>query len=118
MPSRRPVAASSGADVAYRHVHTLRCLAGCIRAIGFHCSVSKVLKQQSQSVVKMGDFHFHKKLSIYLVETRAVLWDKTDDIFKDENETKKAWIKLYLSSRIHLYCIIISKGRNLTAIVY
>jgi len=25
------------------------------------------------------------------VEARPVLWDKTDDIYKDRNETKKAW---------------------------
>ena len=77
---------SSGACVAYRHVRTLRFLAGCIQAINFHCSVSSV-----ETVVKMGDFEFDTDLLISLVEARPVLWDKTDDIYKDRNETKKAW---------------------------
>jgi hypothetical protein len=28
---------------------------------------------------------------ISLLEAGPVLWDKTDDIYKDRNETKKAW---------------------------
>jgi hypothetical protein len=28
------------------------------------------------------------------VETRPVLWDKTDDMYKDRNETKKAWTEV------------------------
>jgi len=28
---------------------------------------------------------------ISLVEARPMLWAKTDDIYKDRNETKKAW---------------------------
>ena len=39
----------------------------------------------------MGDFEFDVDLLISLVEARPVLWDKTDDIYKDRNETKKAW---------------------------
>ena len=39
----------------------------------------------------MGDFEFDIELVISLVEARPVLWDKTDDIYKDRNETKKAW---------------------------
>jgi len=39
----------------------------------------------------MGDFEFDIYLLISLVEARPVLWDKTDDIYKDRNETKKAW---------------------------
>ena len=39
----------------------------------------------------MGDIDFDKELSIYLVEARRVLWNKKDDIYKDWNETKKAW---------------------------
>ena len=39
----------------------------------------------------MGDFEFDTDLLISLVEARPVLWDKTDDIYKDRNETKKAW---------------------------
>jgi hypothetical protein len=42
-------------------------------------------------VVKMGDFEFDIDLLISLVEARSVLWDKTDDIYKDRNETKNAW---------------------------
>ena len=42
-------------------------------------------------MVKMGDFYFDIDLSIYLVEARPVVWDKTDDIYKDRNETKKTW---------------------------
>jgi hypothetical protein len=38
----------------------------------------------------MGDFEFNINLLISLVEARP-LWDKTDDIYKDRNETKKAW---------------------------
>ena len=36
-------------------------------------------------MVKMGDFEFDIDLLISLVG------DKTDDIYKDRNETKKAW---------------------------
>jgi hypothetical protein len=39
----------------------------------------------------MGDFEFDTDLLMSLVEARPVLWDKTDDIYKDRNETKKAW---------------------------
>ena len=42
-------------------------------------------------VVKMGDFEFDIDLLICLLEARPVLCDKTDDIYKDKNETKKAW---------------------------
>jgi hypothetical protein len=38
----------------------------------------------------MGDFEFDIDLLISLVETTPVLWDKTDDIYKDRNETIKA----------------------------
>jgi len=37
----------------------------------------------------MGDFEFDIDFLIFLVEARPVLWDKTDDIYKDRNETKK-----------------------------
>jgi len=46
---------------------------------------------RSLPVVKMGDFELRMELLIFLVETRPVLWDRTDDIYKDRNETKKAW---------------------------
>jgi len=41
-------------------------------------------------VVKMGDFGFDIELLISVVDARPVLWDKTDDIYKDRIETKKA----------------------------
>jgi hypothetical protein len=39
----------------------------------------------------MGDFEFDIDLLIYLVEATPVLWDKTDDTYKDTNKMKKAW---------------------------
>jgi len=47
----------------------------------------------------MGDFEFDIDLLISLLEARPVLWDKTDDIYKDRNETKKACREVCLSSR-------------------
>jgi len=49
----------------------------------------------------MGDIDFSKEMSIYLVEARPVLWNKTDDVYKDRNETKKKGMErsLCLSSR-------------------
>ena len=40
--------------------------------------------------MKMDDFDFDTDL----FEASPVLWDKTDDIYKDRNETKKAWGEL------------------------
>ena len=42
-------------------------------------------------MVKMGNFESDIDLLTSLVEARPMLWDKTDDIYKDRNETKKAW---------------------------
>jgi hypothetical protein len=39
----------------------------------------------------MGDSEFDIVLLLSLVEARPVLWDKTDDIYKERNETKKEW---------------------------
>jgi len=50
----------------------------------------------SLPVVKIGDFMFSIELLISLVEARPVLWDRTDDIYKDRNETKKAWREVYI----------------------
>ena len=47
-------------------------------------------------MVKKGDFEFDIDLLIYLVEARPVLWDKTDDNYKDRDETKKAWRKVFI----------------------
>jgi hypothetical protein len=48
----------------------------------------------------MGDFEFDIELLISLVEVKPVLWDKTDDIYKDRNETKKSMGRsLYLPLR-------------------
>jgi hypothetical protein len=41
-------------------------------------------------VVRTGDFQFDTDLLISLVEARPVLWDKTEDIYKDRIETKKS----------------------------
>jgi len=42
-------------------------------------------------VVKMGDLEYDIDLLISLAEVGPVLWDKTDDIYKDRNQTIKAW---------------------------
>jgi len=47
-------------------------------------------------VVKMGDFDFDIELLIFLVDARPVLWDKTDDIYKDRIEIKNAWREVYV----------------------
>jgi hypothetical protein len=33
------------------------------------------------------------------VDARPVLWDKTDDIYKDRIETKKAWREVCISKK-------------------
>ena len=48
-------------------------------------------------VVNMSDFELEIKLLTFLVEARAMLWDKKGDIFKDRNETKKAWREVCIS---------------------
>ena len=42
-------------------------------------------------MVKTCHFEFDTNLLISLVKARPVLWDKTDDIYKGKNDTKKAW---------------------------
>jgi hypothetical protein len=42
-------------------------------------------------VVKTGECEFDTELSISLVESRPVLWDKTGDVYNDRKETKKVW---------------------------
>jgi len=37
----------------------------------------------------MGDFEFDIDLLVSLADSRTVLWDKTGDIYKDRNETKR-----------------------------
>jgi hypothetical protein len=54
-------------------------------------SVSRVLKQYSLSARNTGDFEFDVELLISVVEARAVLWDKTYDIYKDRIERKNTW---------------------------
>jgi hypothetical protein len=44
----------------------------------------------------MGDIDFDKERSILLVEARRLLWNKTDDIYRDRNETKEAWTEVYI----------------------
>jgi hypothetical protein len=83
MPGRRPVAESTVVQVLLIDTFTHWFLRGCIRAITFHCSVSRELKQ-------VGDSEFDIDLLISPLEARPVLCDKTDDIYKDRKETKKA----------------------------
>jgi hypothetical protein len=59
--------------------------------------MSTEYQNSSLPVVNMEDFEFHTDLFISVVEARPLLWDKTDEIYKDRIETKKAWV--YLSSR-------------------
>lgn len=42
----------------------------------------------------MGECDVDIELLISLVEARPTLWDKTQDIYKDRNETKKAWTEV------------------------
>ena len=44
--------------------------------------------------MKTRDFDFDIELSVSLVEDRPVLWDETDDSYKDRNEIKKAWTEV------------------------
>ena len=46
-------------------------------------------------MVKMGDFEFNIELLIYLVDTRPVLWDKTDDIYSQDRNEKGTEKSLY-----------------------
>jgi len=46
--------------------------------------------------MKMGGFEFDIDFFISLVEVRPVLWDMTDDFYKDGKETKKAWREVYI----------------------
>jgi hypothetical protein len=47
----------------------------------------------------MDDFEFDIELLISLVETRPVLRDKTDDIYKDRIEKKKTWTEVCICSQ-------------------
>jgi hypothetical protein len=42
----------------------------------------------------MGYFDFDIELVKSLVEARPMLWDKTDDMYKDKNEMKKTWTEI------------------------
>ena len=42
----------------------------------------------------MGDFDFDIEFLKSLVKTGPLLWDKTDGVYKDKNETKKAWTEV------------------------
>jgi hypothetical protein len=46
--------------------------------------------------VKMSIIDINKELLIALVEERPVLWDKSDDIYKDRDATRKAWNEVCL----------------------
>jgi len=56
----------------------------------------------------MGDFEFDIDLLISLVEARPVLWNKTDDIYKDKRNEKGVERSLCLSSGRHRS----SRGRS------
>jgi hypothetical protein len=94
MPCRRPVAESAVAQVLQPRSHSP--VLARLYSSTFHCSVSKVLKQQTVAVVMMGDFEFDIELLISLVDARPVLWDKTDDVYKERIEKKKAWREVCL----------------------
>jgi hypothetical protein len=47
-------------------------------------------------LVKMSVIDINKELLIALVEERPVLWDKSDDIYKDRDATRKAWNEVCL----------------------
>jgi hypothetical protein len=47
----------------------------------------------------MGDFDFEIELSVSLVEARPMLWDKTDDTYRQERNEKGVKRSLYLPSR-------------------
>jgi hypothetical protein len=60
-------------------------------------------------VVKMGDFEFHIDLLISLVEVRPVLWDKTDDIYRDTIETRKVWRKVCICLQEDFEALVVKK---------
>ena len=47
----------------------------------------------------MGGFEFDIELLVSLVEARPVLWDKTDDIYRQERKVTGMERRSYLSSR-------------------
>jgi len=40
--------------------------------------------------------HIDTELLISLIEAKPVLWDKSLDIYKDRNNTRKAWEELFI----------------------
>ena len=70
-------------------------------------------------MVKMGDFDFDIKLLLSLVDAGPVLWDKTDDIYKDRIETKKAWRDVYVCLQKDFEALDVKKTLLLSiAIIY
>jgi hypothetical protein len=98
MPGRRPVTVLTVVQVLLIDTFTHSSFYPAVpeRSLSFVVSVEN--RSSSLTVVKMGDFDFDKELLISLVEARPVLRDKTDDTYKDRNETcmERSW---YLSSR-------------------
>lgn len=44
-----------------------------------------------QSSMKMSEYQIGIELLITLIEARPVLWNKSSDIYKDRDSTRKAW---------------------------
>ena len=47
--------------------------------------------REVQSSVTMSEYQVDIELLITLIEARPVLWDKSSDIYKDRDGTRKAW---------------------------
>ena len=58
----------------------------------------------------MGYFQFDIDLLISVVDARPVLWDKTDDIYKDRNETKKAWREVCICLQKYFEALDVKKN--------
>ena len=91
MPDRRPVAEWTVVRVLLIATFTHSGFYPAVPERSLSTTVSVEYWNRRLPVVKMGDFEFHIVLLISLVEARPVLWDKTGDIYKDRNETKKVW---------------------------
>jgi hypothetical protein len=64
-------------------------------------------------VVRIGDFEFDIEMliRISLVEARPALWDKTDDIYRDRNETKKEWREVFIYLQDDFEALDVQKKR-------
>jgi hypothetical protein len=100
MTIRRPVAESTVVQLLLIETFTHSGFHPVVAERSLSTAVSVEYWNNSLPVVKTGDFEFDIELLTSLVEARPVLRDKTDDIYKDKNETKRSMERaLYLSSR-------------------